>query len=274
MKKASIWYALFMLGILSTLYGYSQQVCNPKDLKKTLQNQQAIYGGFITIPAPQVIENLAAPNKLDFVWIDAEHTPMSLADVQTLVITAESRLISAIVRIPKNGIENIKPYIGTGATGIVVPNIKTARDAKIAVDSVKYPPEGKRHVGPERANDYLGHVDQTLEQANQKNLVILMIETQEAVENINAIAGIPGIDVLHIGPYDLSLSMGVSRNSKALQSAIAKVEQAAQRNHIALGSYAENLNQANQLRKRGYLFFTIPGDMQILQSGVKKFYDE
>lgn len=247
-------------------------IVHAQGLKQKIKDKNSVYGGFVTIPAVQVVENLAIPKKLDFVWIDAEHSSMTISQVQSLIIAAENKSTAGIIRVPKNGIENIKPYVGTGAVGIVVPNIKTAADAKLAVDSIKYPPLGKRHVGPERANDYLKNVDKYRSHANQKTLVILMIETKEAVENIEEIAKVEGVDVLHIGPYDLSLSLGVDRNSQQLKEAIATVEKTAQAKGIALGSYAANINSAKKLRKKGYLFFTVPGDMQLLQSGVDRFF--
>jgi len=253
-------------------YYDAQTYINPVKAKMEQQHEM-VFGAYVTIPCVQVIENLAYPHKLDFVWIDAEHAAFGPEAVQRLVIAAENQHIVPIVRVPMNGIENIKKYIGTGVMGIVVPNIKTAHDAQIAVDAVKYRPEGKRHVGPERATGYLAHLKQYMANANKQTLVIVMIETKQAVKNINAILKVKGIDVVHIGPYDLSQSMGVDRDSPQLKAAIAKVEKAAVRAHVALGSYAPNLKTAQQLYKRGYRFFTIPGDMQILQAGVNDFFN-
>ena len=104
-------------------------------------------------------------------------------------------------------------------------------------------------------------------------LVIIMIETKEAVTNIEEIAKVPGIDLWHIGPYDLSLSMGVPRDSPELATALNHVEEVARTHHIPLGGYAPTLAQAHAMEARGYRFFTIPGDMELLQHGVRDFFD-
>ncbi|MFC1742742.1 HpcH/HpaI aldolase/citrate lyase family protein [Candidatus Riflebacteria bacterium] len=232
------------------------------------------FGGFVTIPNSKIIENFAVPGKLDFVWIEAEHTEMGPSQVQKLVIAAENENLVPIVRVPKNDIDQIKKYIGTGVLGVIIPSIKTVAEAKKAISALKYPPSGDRPAGVERGNRYLGYFNEYKKCANDEILAILMLETKEAVENIEEILKVKGIDILHMGPYDLSLSMGVDMKSAELKDAVAKVEKAAQRFKIPLGSYAPNLKSAREKAKRGYRFFTIPGDMQLLQGGVGDFFKE
>ncbi|MEW6710694.1 MAG: aldolase/citrate lyase family protein, partial [Candidatus Riflebacteria bacterium] len=231
------------------------------------------FGGFVTIPSHKVIENLAVAKKLDFVWLEAEHSSFGPGEVEQMALAAENEGLTPIVRVPANEFNLIKKYIGTGVQGVVVPSIKTAQDAKNAVKAIKYAPEGERAAGAERANRYLGNFADYKQRANSEMLVILMIETREAVENIEEIIKVPGIDILHLGPYDLSLSYGVEMQNEILASAIRKVEMAAARHKMPLGSYAPTMKHAEEKIAKGYRFFTIPGDMEYLQNGVKNFFE-
>ncbi len=245
-----------------------------KTLQKIKALKQPAFGGFVTIPDPKVIENLAVARKLDFIWIEAEHTEFGPKEVENLVRAAENEDLTPIVRVPANEFNLIKKYIGTGVQGVVIPSIKTAEDARKAVRAAKYSPEGERAAGVERANRYLGNFVDYKQKANSEMLVILMIETKEAVENIDKILQIPGIDILHLGPYDLSLSYGVEIHSKALATAIAKVEMAAARYKMPLGCAAPTMKHAEEKTDKGYLFYTIPGDMEYLQNGVKNYFQD
>lgn len=230
------------------------------------------FGGFVTIADAKVVENMSHGGLLDFFWIEAEHTEMSAKEVQDLVRAVENENAVAVVRIPTNDVSHIKKYIGSGAKGIVVPNIKNASDAKKAVDATKYPPLGKRPVGAERGNRYLGKFREYFAEANNVVMTILMIETPEAIDNLEQIAQVPGVDLWHMGPFDLSVAMGVPIDSPQLKAAIRKVEVVARKYNIPLGSYAANLETAVQKTRQGYYFFTIPGDMQLLQQGVRDYF--
>lgn len=233
---------------------------------------EPVFGGFVTIGSHKIIENLALSRKLDFVWLEAEHTEFSPETVQNLTVAAENEGLTSIVRVPENNFNLIKKYIGTGVRGIIVPSIKTAKDAENAIKAIKYSPIGNRAAGAERGNRYLGNFSEYMRTANDEILAILMIETKEAVENIDEIAKVKGIDILHMGPYDLSLSFGVPMTDVKLKTAIRKVESIAAKYSIPLGSYAPTMEAARNKMKLGYSFFTIPGDMEMLQSGVKNFF--
>jgi len=242
--------------------------------EKLLNKKEPVFGGFLTIPSYKVIENLALSQKLDFIWLEAEYSEFGTKEVQEMVIACENEKVIPVVRVPQNDPDLIKKYIGTGVKGIVFPNIRNKKEATAAVQTVKYAPEGSRPAGVERANRYLGKFAEYKQTANNNILVVLMIEKKEAVENIKEILEVPGIDVLHIGPYDLSLSMGVSMNSEELKEAISKVQVEANQKGVALGCAASTLEAAKEKQKLGYLFFTIPGDMEMLQKGVEAYFRE
>jgi 2-dehydro-3-deoxyglucarate aldolase/4-hydroxy-2-oxoheptanedioate aldolase len=175
---------------------------------------------------------------LDFVWIDAEHSAMSLEIVQAHVMATKGSNAAPIVRVPWNDPVLIKPVLDMGAEGIVVPLVRTVEDARLAVAACKYPPEGIRGYGPRRPSDYgrLGGPE-FCQRMNDSVLVILQIEHIDAVNNIERILAVPGVTSLVIGSNDLSGSMGLlgqPRHPDVL-AAIERVIAAARRTKVFVG---------------------------------------
>lgn len=261
-------------------YGRNRKTNNP--VKKKLLRGKAVYGGFVTIPSPSVVEHYALAGGVDFVWLEAEHTVMDAKDVQNMVRAAENKHhpITPIVRVPKNHVDVAKRFLGTGVHGVILPSIKTVADARRAVKLAKYAPFGNRPAGVERANGFLATFKEYVARANDDVLVVLMIETKEAAENFRKIVEVEGVDVFHIGPYDMSLGYAQAMNKapdspevkKAVEKALARIERLCKQKGIPMGSYAPTKAAAKEKMKRGYLFFTIPDDGAMIRNGVKDFF--
>jgi 2-keto-3-deoxy-L-rhamnonate aldolase RhmA len=242
-------------------------------LKEKLSRKEPIFSAFVVIPSAKTIENLALPGYLDAVWIEAEHTEFGPSVVQELVVAAESTGLVALVRIPNNkNVNDFKKYLGTGAMGVIIPDMHSLSQFEYGIKALKYPPEGIRPAGVERSNRYLGRFAEYKAVANDLVMVIMMIENPSAVDNIEEIVQLLGIDILHVGPFDLSLSMNVSRNSKELNDAVAKVENAAKNAGVALGCALTSMDDLEEKLDRGYIFFTVPGDMEFLRNGVTSYF--
>jgi hypothetical protein len=158
----------------------------------------------------------------------------------------------------------------------VVPEIRNAQEVRDFIMRVKYPPEGNRGFGPGRSTGWLRPdlSREAIQNANDQILVVVMIETPEPVENIEEIASVPGIDVLHIGPYDLALKLGrLKRDDPRVLEAIEKVERVARAHHIPLGSPIGSREAAINKSQKGYLFFTIPSEQEMISSGLIRFKD-
>src|ERR1700722_19025388 len=174
-------------------------------LKAKLKQGKPAYGIGLSIGHPDVAEIIG---KLGYDWafIDTEHSPMDVADVQVLLQAMSSSSTVPIVRVAWNDMVMIKKALDIGAYGIIVPWVNSGEEALRAVQAVKYPPQGLRGWGPRRAAmddpDYA-------KAANDEILVCVQIETQQAVDHIDEILSVPGIDAVMIGPNDLSLSLGV-----------------------------------------------------------------
>lgn len=243
-------------------------------IKQKLSNQQPVFGGAVVTPSADSVEALASTGKLDFIWIDAEKTAITLSQLPAMVMAAENSNVIPIIRSPDDNPSELKKYMGLAENiGIVIPDIKTAEQAQAVINTVKYKPLGKRSTGPNRANGYLSNLDQHMKIANQQTLVILMIETKEAVDNIEKIAAVPGVDAWYLGHYDLALSLGVAPKSKEEKAAVGKIEAAAKKHGIPLGDSVSSLDQAIELQKKGYSFFALPYNTKILKTYVNNFFE-
>ena len=199
-------------------------------LKSRLNRSELTIGSWVTLGHPSIAEIMAAAG-FDWLVLDMEHSVLELSEVQTLIQVLDSKHCPAIVRLTSNHPDQIKRVMDAGATGIMVPMIKSAANAKEAVSSMYYPPRGQRGVGLARAQGY-GHSFQAYRQWLENNaVVIVMIEHIDAVKAIDDILAVPGVDGYIIGPYDLSGSMGRpgDLNHPDVQAAITQIMQAGHR---------------------------------------------
>jgi 2-keto-3-deoxy-L-rhamnonate aldolase RhmA len=164
-------------------------------------------GSCITFSDPTVTEALA--DVLDFVWIDMEHNPLSLGEVQGHILATKATGATALVRVPWNDPVLIKPVLDIGAAGVIVPLVRTAEDIRRAVAACKYPPDGIRGYGPRRPSNYGRRGGPSfIQEANASILTIAQIEHAEAVNNLDEILAVAGLATIVIGPNDLAGSLG------------------------------------------------------------------
>ncbi len=177
--------------------------------KIKLAEGNVVYGAIISRFAPDIVEIFGAIG-YDFVMIDCEHGPMDLDQVEHMVRAAEVFGITPIARIPDHADSTILRFLDRGVQGIIVPHVNTREEAESIARAARYYPEGHRGVGGGRAHDYGVGVsrDESTSWVNSQILVIPMVEETEAVENLDAILGVPGVDVLHVAAGDLGQSMG------------------------------------------------------------------
>ena len=199
-------------------------------LKSKLAQLELTIGSWITLGHPAIAEIMAGAG-FDWLVLDMEHSVLELNEVQTIIQVLDRQQCPAIVRLTSNLPDQIKRVMDAGATGIMVPMITCAADAQAAVQSVYYPPRGQRGVGLARAQGYGASFPEYQQWLEQHAIVVAMIEHVDAVNNIDAILSVPGIDAYIIGPYDLSGSMGRpgELNHAKVQAAIELVLHAGQR---------------------------------------------
>jgi 2-dehydro-3-deoxyglucarate aldolase len=168
---------------------------------------KASIGSWITLNNASVAEILSDAG-FDWLCIDMEHSVTDYAEAQQLILTIQSKGLKAFVRVGENNTRIIKRVLDAGADGIIVPSVNSLEQAEKAVQAVKYPPEGKRGVGLARAQSY-GFGFEEYKDIGTKNIkLILQIEHINAIDELDEIIALSGVDGTFIGPYDLSGSMG------------------------------------------------------------------
>jgi 2-keto-3-deoxy-L-rhamnonate aldolase RhmA len=207
----------------------------------------------------------------DWLLIDMEH---GHGDYQTLLgqlQAIEGSPTIPIVRVQWNDPAVIKRVLDIGAYGVMVPWIANRREAEAAVRATKYPPAGIRGIaGSHRAGGYGRHAGEYWKRANEEILVVIQVETPSAVAEIEEIVRIPGVDVVFIGPADLSTALGHMGNPAApeVRAAMERVETAARAHGVALGNISRGWEQARELYKRGYQFVTLCSDTSLVVQGA------
>ncbi len=179
-------------------------------LKRKLAEGKAVFGVMITFPSAPVVEMLGALG-FDWVLIDNEHGSITVDNSEDMVRAAELSGIAPIVRPVANKPEIIAPFLDRGAWGVQVPHVNTAEEARAAVDAVKYYPEGHRGIfsrGRPAGYGFAGSTSEYVKDANANTLVCLMLEEVEAIDNLEDLVTVDGVDVFFIGSGDLSQSMG------------------------------------------------------------------
>jgi len=177
--------------------------------KAKMAEGKVVFGAIISRHAPDLVELFGAIG-YDFVMIDCEHGPMSLDEVEHMVRAAEVFGITPITRIPNHEDSTILRFLDRGVQGIIVPHINTREAAEAVAGAARYHPDGHRGVAGGRPHDYGVGVsrEQSTRWINDQLLVIPMIEETEAVDNLDAILTVSGVDVLHVASGDLGQSMG------------------------------------------------------------------
>lgn len=179
-------------------------------LKTRLKRGETVYGLFAPSHDPTVAEVIGRLG-FDYLMIDCEHGPMGPVQVEHTVRACETVGITPLARVRSADPKLLLQFMDVGVMGVMTPGIRDADDVKRLVEAIKYPPLGRRGIAPVRANDYLlGPMSQAeyVMFANEQTLVLPQIETMEAVNNIDSILKVEGVDGFIVGPRDLSMSMG------------------------------------------------------------------
>ncbi len=185
-----------------------EQFSLTKSLLSRLKNNEVLIGTHVTCNDPLLTEIIGNAG-FDYLWIDTEHTYIEKTMLINHLIAARACRVPAFVRIPWNDQVLAKPILDMGADGLIFPMIKTPQDAEYAVRSCMYPPDGVRGFGPRRSTQFgKWPTSDYIKEGHKQVLKLIQIETKEAVDKIDVIASTPGVDVLVIGPMDLSGAFG------------------------------------------------------------------
>ncbi|WP_305982511.1 HpcH/HpaI aldolase family protein [Roseivirga thermotolerans] len=220
------------------------------NLKKRLQQGETLLGTLLSLPSPEIAEIMSQVG-FDWLFIDLEHGPHGVLELQR-TLQAMKPECSALVRVAELSEASIKKVLDTGAEGIIVPKVNSAEEAGRIVSYAKYPTQGVRGVGAARAHGYGLSFKEYVEKANEQTLVVIQIEHFEGVNHINEIVEVEGIDVVFIGPYDLSASFGVAGQVEhaLVKVAIDKVEKACDKAGIPMGYFGTTPEAVKPFRQK------------------------
>ena len=212
-------------------------------LKNKLKKNELTIGSWIMMGHPMSVEVMALAG-FDWLVVDIEHTSIDLDMLQSLITTIQAHDMKALVRVSKNEEVIIKRVLDIGADGIVVPMVNSKADALQAVSYAKYPPVGKRGVGLYRATKYGTKFEEYKKWVDEELVIIAQIEHIDAVNNIDEILKVEGIDGTIIGPYDLSGSMGYPGEFERedVKNAVTKVLNRCKKFNIPSGFHVVDTN--------------------------------
>jgi 2-keto-3-deoxy-L-rhamnonate aldolase RhmA len=239
-------------------------------VRKLLKEGKPVIGATITAASPEVAAQ-AAGMGFDFIWIEMEHSPITLETARNMILATRGLKALPFIRVPVNELWTAKRAMDIGAIGVVFPFTSTPELARQAVASMKYPPAGRRGSGPALGTFRWPAPEGYADFIDKNGLVIVIIEEVSAVEKIEEIAATPGIDVLFIGANDLSYSLGLRGNQDhpKHREAMAKIIAAAKKNGLPVGRPVANAAQIREGIAQGFTFFQGPSDMVMLRTGAE-----
>ena len=231
----------------------------PNPLRARWAAGEAAIGGWLTIPN-QLTAEVTASADLDYLCIDMQHGLIDFSDVVRMLPAVTLGGVTPIVRVPENSIANISTALDAGAIGVIVPLVNSVEEAASVVAACRYPPLGERSYGATRAAAVEG--PDYYDRANEEVVCIPMIETVEAVEDLDNILSIPGIDVAYVGPSDLSISMGYRPGTKAepFLAMLDRIVEACDRHGVVAAIQASPSTAADRL-ERGFRMVTVVTDL-------------
>ena len=215
---------------------------------------------------------------VDFVLIDMEHGGLDMGQVNDLLAWFKATPVAPFVRVPSSDYHFIARLMDLGALGVMVPNVKTPEQAKQVVDAVRYTPDGERGLGLGCShNDFERPKSREyMQAANRNNMVICQIESTTALDNLEAIASTPGVDVLWVGHFDLSSSMGIvgELKNERFVDVLTRVAETARRHGQAAGIQPSSTAQAKEWMALGYNLISYGADFGVYRAALQSAVNE
>jgi 2-keto-3-deoxy-L-rhamnonate aldolase RhmA len=244
-------------------------------LRERLKAQDACYGLWITMESPSLTE-IAGACGMHWVCIDMEHGHLDFREVMEHIRAARGSQTTVLVRVPTIEEDKVKRVLDMGAHGVFLPLVRSREDLERGVRFGRYPPEGVRGVGGERAVTWGLEYEDYLHAANQETLIIPIIETQEAAENIDSILAVPGLEAIFLGPADLSASYGYlgKWEGPGVATRIIDILDRACRKGIASGVMSTSVEDGIRRRDQGFKMVGLGSDAGLLIRSISEAMDK
>ena len=238
-------------------------------LKERVRDGSLIKGTFLNLGSPLVAEVLALSG-FEWLLVDLEHGVRSEEALIGQLLAGAAHHVPVLVRVESLERIRVGHVLDLGAEGVMFPRLNTPEEVREAIRHLWYPPKGDRGVaGYNRARQFGGDAREPT-QVNEAIVGIVQIETLSALENVSSIAAVPGVDVLFVGPSDLSTAMGIPGQFDEPQfvDALDKVVEAARKANVAAGILTGDLARVDPLYQRGYTFISVASDSALLRSAA------
>lgn len=236
-----------------------------ESFKRKMREGRVLVGPFMKTTDPAFVE-IAGYAGFDFVILDREHGPASITQMQNLVRAAECAAVLPVIRVPDSREISIAKALDIGAMGIQVPNVESADQAAGVVRAAKYAPAGNRGVCRfVRAAQYSGLERSLYFSRANSTLVIIQVEGLNGVANLHDILAVEGLDVVFIGPYDLSQALGVGGqiDHPSVQEEMRKVIRTAKEKRVVVGTFVDTIENAIKWRETGVQYLSYSVDVGI-----------
>jgi len=234
-------------------------------LKKIWARGEAVVNGWLSIPSGFSAEVMAHQG-FDSLTIDMQHGVVDYQVAVSMLQGISTLGVVPLARVPWNDPARLMKILDAGAYGVICPMINTAQEAEAMVRACKYPPRGFRSWGPVRASLYAG--SDYGDHANVETIVMPMIETAEALKNLDEILSVDGVDAIYVGPSDLSLAMGLKprldQTDPPVVDAQKKIVAACKRHNVVAGIHNATATYALKMIAEGYQFVTLASDSRFM----------
>lgn len=223
-----------------------------------------LLGTWVKIPALETVELLARAG-FDFVVIDLEHSPMTTESAYRAAVVAQGLGMHALVRVSDRGVGQVQPILDTGVDGVLVPHVLDGADADRVMASLVFPPNGSRGLGTtSRAGTWgLDPTPEYLRRGNEETLRIPQLEDLSALEDVEAVLDVPGVNAAFLGMGDLTLSTGRTADDPVLTALADRLLAAAKERDIPVGTAVRTASAARAAADRGFAFVMVGNDAQI-----------
>jgi 4-hydroxy-2-oxoheptanedioate aldolase len=247
----------------------------PNTIKQLWREGKVAVGGWLSIPSTYTAE-IMAHQDFDWVCVDTQHGMIDYTMGSMMLQAISTTDTMPFVRVPWNEPSIIMKYLDAGAYGVIVPMVNNRAEAERAVAACRYPPQGMRSYGPNRVNLYAGA--NYAAEANGEVACVVMIETAEALDNLDAILSTPGVDAAYIGPADLSLAIGLpprgDNPDPKHRETVARIREACERHGVAPGIHCASSAFAAEKVAEGFKMVLLTSDAAGVSAHASRLLSE
>jgi 2-keto-3-deoxy-L-rhamnonate aldolase RhmA len=241
-------------------------------VRRRLSESQPVFGCTITTGSLDLAAR-AATAGFHFLWLELEHSPLTLETVRNIVLATRDLPAVPFARVPETGAWSAKRVLDAGVHGVVFPFVSTPALARQAADACRYPPTGTRGSGASLATAGWPEPDGYHDSADRNVVVVVIVEEVSALAHVDDIAATRGVDVVFVGTGDLSFSLGLrgqQRHPRVEEAACAVLDAARRHGKIA-GRPAGTAEETQRYIEQGFLFFQAPSELALFEKGAREF---